>query len=458
MKILLVNPPYEESIYTEPPLGLAYIAAMLENDFEVRIFDCVAMGWDLERYGEELKKFSPDIVGITAMTPTLSSAAELAKTTKRILPNAKIVLGGPHITLLSEETMKEIPELDFGIMGEGEYVMRELAIALKNGKPLDFKGIVYRKDGKIVSNGRSELIQNLDALPFPARHLLPMDKYTKVVGEPKKFVTMMTARGCPYNCIFCAKAIFGRIYRERSVKNVIEEIVQLKKEYGIKEIVFYDDSFTLNRDRIMKLCDEMIKLDYRIKWKCETRVNLVDEELLKKMKKAGCYVIAYGIESGVQKNLDFLAKGVKLEDIRKAVEMTKKAGIEVEAYFIIGIPGETKEDAERTIKFAKELDVDYVQFSILTPLPDTDLYKYAVKKGLMQDVNWSKFSYFGDKATMTLKLENFAPEELQKLKNKAMHDFYFRPGYILKRMKKIKSLSELKTHLSAVKVLLKWKS
>jgi radical SAM superfamily enzyme YgiQ (UPF0313 family) len=238
----------------------------------------------------------------------------------------------------------------------------------------------------------------------------------------------------------------------------MEEIVQLKEKYAIKEIVFYDDSFTLNRDRIMKLCDEMIKLGHRIRWKCETRVNLVDEELLKKMKRAGCYVIAYGIESGVQKNLDFLAKGVKLEDIQKAVKMTKTAKIDVEAYFIIGIPGETKEEAEKTIGFAKELDVDYVQFSILTPLPDTELYKYATKHGLMKDVNWSKFSYFGDKSDVTMKLEDFTPEELQKVKKRAMKEFYFRPRYVLKRIKKIRSLGELRSNLSAVKVLLKWKS
>ena len=457
MKILLVNPPYEESVYTEPPLGLAYIAAMLENDFEVRIFDCVAMGWNLERYGEELRNFSPTIVGITAMTPTLSSAAAVARTTRKILPEARIVLGGPHITLLAEETMKEIPEIDFGVMGEGEYVTRDLAFALKDGKPLDFKGIIYRKEGQIINNGRSDLIQDLDALPFPARHLLPVDKYTKVVGEPKKFATMMTARGCPYNCIFCAKAIFGRIYRERSVKNVIEEIVQLKKEYGVKEIVFYDDSFTLNKDRIMNLCDELIKLDYKIKWKCETRVNLIDEELLKRMKEAGCYVIAYGIESGVQRNLDFLSKGVKLEDIRKGVKITKDAGIEVEAYLIIGIPWETKEEVEETIKFAKQLDVDYVQFSILTPLPDTELYKYAKEHGLMEEVDWCKFSYFGDKASVTMKLENFTPEELQALKNRAMKEFYMRPKYILKRIASIRSFGEFKNLISAAKVLMKWK-
>jgi radical SAM superfamily enzyme YgiQ (UPF0313 family) len=453
-----VNPPYEESVYTEAPLGLAYIAAILEKEFDVKIFDCVAMRWNLDKYGEELKNFSPDIIGITAMTPILSSAAAVAKTTKQILPNAKIVLGGPHITLLAEETMKEISEIDFGVMGEGEYVMQNLAFALRDGKALDFKGIIYRKEGKLVNNGRSDLIQDLDALPFPARHLLPIDRYTKIMGEPKKFVTMMTARGCPYNCIFCAKAMFGRIYRERSVKNVIEEIDQLKKEYGIKEIVFYDDSFTLNKNRIMKLCDEMIKLDYNIKWKCETRVNLVDEKLLKKMKEAGCYVIAYGIESGVQKNLDFLAKGVKLEDIQKGVKMTKDAGIEVEAYLIIGIPGETKEEVEETIRFAKELDVDYVQFSILTPLPDTELYKYAKEHGLIREVNWSKFSYFGDKANVTMKLENFTPEELQALKNRAMKEFYMRPRYVLKRITSIRSWGEFKNLISAAKVLIKWKS
>ncbi len=459
MKVLLVNPPYEESVYSEPPLGLAYIAAMIEKDFTVKIFDCAVMGWGLKEYAEELKKFSPDVVGITATTPTVGITLSVAKLSKEVLPEVKIVAGGPHVTLLAESIMKESPYVDFAIMGEGEYAMRDLVLALRDNKPLkDIKGLIYRENGNIVNNGRTDLIQNLDALPFPARHLLPMNKYSKFIGERKKYITMMSARGCPYNCIFCAKSIFGRIYRERSVKNVIEEIEDAKEKFGIKEVLFYDDSFTFNRRRVVELCDEMINRKLHIKWNCKTRVNIVDEELLKKMRQAGCYLISYGVESAVQKNLNFLRKGITPEQVEKAFKMTKKAGIQVEGYFVIGIPGETVEEIEETIKFAKKIKPDYAQFSILTPLPETDLYTYACENKLMRgDVDWSKFSYFGDKTAVTMDV-GIPQEKLIQLRNKAMHGVYMNPGYVLRKVTSIRSIGDVKNLMTGAKILLKWGS
>ncbi len=459
MKILFVHPPYVESVYSEPPLGLVYIAAMLEKDFEVKIFDCAVMGWGLKEYGEELKKFAPDIVGITATTPTVNVALSVAKLSKELLPNVKIIAGGPHVTLLAESIMKESSYVDFAIMGEGEYAMRELAVALRDKKPLTgIKGLIYRDKGKIINNGRTELIQDLDALPFPARHLLPMDRYSKFIGERKKYVTMMSARGCPYNCIFCAKSIFGRIYRERSVKNVIEEIEQTKKEFGIKEILFYDDSFTFNRKRVMELCDEMIKRKYKLRWNCKTRVNIVDEELLKKMHEAGCYLISYGVESAIQKNLNFLRKGITPKQVEDAFKITKKAGIQVEGYFVIGIPGETVEEIEETIKFAKKLEPDYAQFAILTPLPETDLYTYAVEHKLMRgDVDWSKFSYFGDRTAVTMDV-GIPQDELIRLRNKAMHEVYMNPKYMLRKLLSVRSAGDLLNLMTGAKILLRWGS
>lgn len=455
MKILLVNPPYEERVYLHPPLGMCYIASVLQREgYEVRILDFPAEKKSPEDYRKTLRKYSPDLVGIYAMTPHINSAAEVAKNTRKTLPDSSILLGGPHVTVLPENTMKEIPEVDIAVLGEGEETITGVMSAIK--KKTSFKGLkgtVYRTGKSIKNNGIRGYIKNLDSLPFPDRDLL-LGKYHKSLGK-NPYATMMTSRGCPYSCSFCAKEIFGRTYRSRSVENIIDEIVMLKEKYRIKELVFFDDSFTLKKERIMKLCDGLIKEDLDIQWKCETRVDLVDRELLKKMNDAGCYLIAYGVESGVQKSLDFLNKRFTIEQTKKAIQNTKAAGIMTQAYLIIGVPGETRNDVKKTIDFAMSLDLDFAQFSLLVPFPGTELYKYADEKGMVQCDDWSSYTYFGDSSKSILGTEAISVDELERIRDKTIKSFYLRPNYLIKRFNNLLKYNDISTIIHSLGILTK---
>jgi radical SAM superfamily enzyme YgiQ (UPF0313 family) len=453
MKVLLINPPYEESVYLHAPLGLCYVASVLERDgHEVQILDFPAEKVTMSEYRRLLKRWKPDIVGITSMTPHIKSASEIAKTTRKVLPKIKIILGGPHVTILPRRTMNEIPEIDIGILGEGEYTIAEITKRMEAKSDISsMKGTIVRKGKSLKNNGPSARIENLDELPFPARHLLK-GKYHKSLGK-SPYATMMTSRGCPYSCLFCAKEIFGRSYRARSVENVMDEIRLLKEKQGINELIFFDDSFTLKKDRVIELCNSLIKDDLGIQWKCETRANLVDGTLLNIMKAAGCYLVAYGIESGVQKNLDFLNKGTTLGQIRKAISATKEAGILAQGYFIFGIPGEMKDDMKKTSEFALSLDLDFTQFSLLIPFPGTELYNYAEKNNLISNTDWSHYSYFGDSSRSIIKLSEIPFKELEKIRSDALRRFYMRPGYILGKFTTILRYNDLSTIFNSFRML-----
>jgi radical SAM superfamily enzyme YgiQ (UPF0313 family) len=297
-------------------------------------------------------------------------------------------------------------------------------------------------------------IENLDSLPIPSRELIDMKKYSahlKTQNTPA--TTIMTSRGCPFQCIYCSKPITGSKLRSVSPENVIKEIEHLINNYGIKEIIFYDDSFTLDRERAIKICDLIIQKNIRIKWQCETRVNLVDEGLLKKMKQAGCATIAYGIESGSNRVLNILKKGITTEQIKTAVGMTKKAGIQTIGYFMLGIPGETEKEITQTINFAKSLSLDFAQFAIATAYPGTELYQMAKEQNKLTN-DWSKSIYaLGGKPTVSL--SEIDIDKLYKYAKKAYHEFYFRPKYILNRIKKIKSPKNLIYNLRGLKTLIK---
>lgn len=453
MKILFVNPPGKEELYTSPPLGMAYLASVLRKEHEVDIVDCSIDGFrGLER---RLNNIEPDVVGVTAMTPNMQEAVETIKFIKRTSPGSRIIMGGPHVTVVPQETLKNINEVDVVVRGEGEETCKELFSKMEKNKPLNsVKGISFRHN-KVFHTENRPLIENLDKIPFPSRDILPIKKYRQSISREKHFTTMMTTRGCPFNCLYCVKGIFGRVYRSRSPENIIAEIEKIINDYSIKEIIFYDDTFTLQKERIIRLCDLIIKHKLDISWKCETRVDLVDRKLLIKMKRAGCYLIAYGVESGNPELLKVVRKGIKKDQIRKTFRLTKECGIETIAYFMFGIPGETKMTMKQTLDFAMELDPNYAQFSIATPLPGTDLYKLALEKGLLNETDWSKFSYLGKKSYPLIKLENITPEELIEARNHAMRKFYFRPKYAIRKIAECKNPYILKRNIYAIKTLLK---
>jgi len=443
------------------PLGLAYLAAAIRNnDYEVEIIDASALNYTNKQLIEHLKKSKPDLVGISILTPMYLRAKETIHNIKKSIKNIKIVVGGPHVTVFPKLTLEENPEIDFAIYGEAEHTIVEVLDALEKKSSLKkIKGLVLRDKDKVIINPAREIIKDIDTLSFPARDLLPMKIYRPAPTYFNKLPSylILTSRGCPYNCSYCSK-VMGNVYRAHSVKRVIEEMELLIDIYNAKEIIFRDDTFTVNRQRVEDLCDEIIKrkIHEKIKWTCMSRVNLVDLELLQKMKKAGCWSMHFGIESGSQRLLDLIQKGIKLEQSRNAIKWARKAGIETKAFFMIGLPTETKEESLATIKFSKELDPDWVQFTITTPYPGTKLYNITKKDGTLKSFKWEDYQTWAGWSNKDLVYvpEGRNADELKELQRYAMRSFYFRPKFILRQIKNINH-KNIKLYLNGFYALLK---
>lgn len=429
---MLILPPSKSAIkstlgVTGPPLGLGYLASALEkNGHEVRLIDSLAMGYDLADVKRAVQKFDPELVGITATTPAIYDAYSIARVVKEVNPDCRTVLGGPHVTFMARETLEECPQLDVVVKGEGEQTIAELA----SGKKLwAIKSIAFRKKGKIKESEKRGFVKNLDEIPFPAYHSLPMKKYEM---RGIKFAAMVTSRGCPFQCVFCSSSkLCGKIWRGRSPENVLGEIKLLREKYGVREIEFLDDTFTLNKERTKALCALIRKEKVDISWSCSSRVDTINEELARELKEAGCHSIYLGVESGSQRSLNFLKKGINLNQTKKAVTVLKKLKLNTVSTFIIGIPGETVKAIEKTIKFAKKLTPTLAQFTILTPYPGTEIYEFARKNDLLLTKDWSKYTTLDP----VMKLPRFTARKLKGLLRNAYISFYCRPTQILRIFK-----------------------
>ncbi len=437
MRTLFILPPSKFALreavgITALPLGLAYLASVLEVEGQrVKIIDCPTLNYDMRSLEKEVKGFKPDVVGITSTTSTIYDAYKVAELIKEINSKAKVVIGGPHVSFTAKETLKECPFIDIVVRGEGEITTKELMLHLEKGFSLEeVKGISFRKNGKIVETEDRPFIKNLDKLPFPAYHLLPMDKYK--VGK-HRFANTITSRGCPFSCIFCSSSeLCGRVWRARSPENVVEELKVLKSEYDVSEIEFLDDTFTLNSRRVEKICDLMIKENLNLSWSASSRVNTITQRLADIMKKAGCHTIYLGIESGSQKILDLIQKGISVIQAEKAVQIVKRADINALGSFIIGVPGETAKSIKKTIRFAKRLNLNFVQFSICTPYPGTRLYKIAKEKGLILTQDWSKYTILDP----VMKTPGILGKELKKWLMRAYLSFYLRPKFLFEQIRR----------------------
>ncbi len=397
------------------PIGIMYLASLLKNNgHEVELLDAEAMNFGFEDTVDFIKKKDYDVVGMTSTTPLFNACITIATELKRANLNLKIVLGGPHISALPNESISFDP-IDFIVIGEGEYSFLELVKTIEQkGDFSQVKGIGYKQDGKVILTPRRELISNLDELPFPARELINNDLYLKLYTG-KKYTVMTSTRGCPYQCIFCDSVItFGHRARFRSADNVIAEIKEVVEKYGITDITFTDDTFTLNKERTIEICKKIIDNDLKINFICSSRANTIDEERLEWLKKAGCIQITFGIESGDEGILKIIKKGITLDMARKAIAMVKKAGIGTHASYMLGNPGETLDTVRRTITFAKELDTDYAQFSIATPFPGTEMWKIANEQGLIKIKDFSKFTWYYSPTFETKELPADLLIQLQK--------------------------------------------
>lgn len=392
MKTLLIHPDtprlYGIGGQCAFPLGLGYIAAVLEKEHDVKVIDVRAEKLDDDSLRKSISKVDPEIVGITSDTVTFQRAIEIAELIKQINMGILVVVGGAHSNVWPDYPLK-YDCFDISVYGEGERTAVELWDRIDRGEPYeDVKGIAYRRRDGIILNQRREFVENLDELPFPARHLFPMDKYN---GEGSLYISPVypigTSRGCPFSCAFCSNnVVFGRRYRFRDPKNVVDEVELLINQYNAKGIYFREDLFTVNKERVIGICDEIIRRGLNFKWECESRVNTISVEMLKAMKEAGCELIWFGVESGSQEILNYLNKQITLSQIKEAYSFCKEIGIKTGASFMIGVPGENMNDIYKTIDLAKELRprFEFAWFNIFTGYPTSPLYEYVKENKLYE--------------------------------------------------------------------------
>jgi radical SAM superfamily enzyme YgiQ (UPF0313 family) len=400
MRVALVSPKWNRKANDYPPLGLGYLAAVLENArHEVRVFDLsLSPSSPLESDIRPVIDFDPQLIGITAMTSVYEAAQETATLLKAKL-GRPIVVGGPHATMFPERLLTESPVLDYVVRGEGEGTILELVQALDGRRDLSsIAGLTYRLHGDVVSNSDRELITDLDNLPFPARHLFALPRYNLRTPEGQPMITVLSSRGCPYNCSYCFKGIVGRTYRQRSPQNIAAELKMVIGDTGIRNFYFIDDLFTADVKRLQALLDLLIAERLEIRWQCLGRVDRVNPEILHRMYAAGCRRIHYGIESGNPEVLKQISKGIKLDQVRQAVRWAKEAGIQVKGYFMLGLPGDTEATMQQTVDLAVELDLEEAMFSLTTPFPGTRLWDELVKRHPETEYNqdFSRAYYYGN--------------------------------------------------------------
>ncbi len=469
MNILLINPPIENTIASVqpkeleegldflPPLGLMYVAAYIKKttSHDVEILDCQVEEMGYSQLKDEVIKRKPDVVGITAMTFTLIDVMKAAKVVKGVNPKTKVILGGPHVMIFPDETINN-KEIDFLVLGEAEGAIKPLLANMDNPKELkNIRGLVFKDGETIINTGQADFIENLDNLPFPARHLTPYGKYFSVLSPRRPVTTMFTSRGCPFKCLFCDRPQLGKIFRARSAKSVVDEMEECVK-MGIQEIFIYDDTFGVDRRRVLDICDGIEKRNLSIVWDIRTRVNTVDREVLEALKRANCQRIHYGVEAGTQRILNVLRKGITLKQVEDAFRITKEVGIQTAGYFMLGSPTETKEDIVETIRFMKKINPDYVHITITTPFPATDLYKMAQEEKVLTNDIWRDFAKDPKPGFIPPVWEkNLSRTQLLSLLGSAYRSFYFRPSYAIKKILQLESPGEFFQKAKAAFQLLK---
>jgi len=437
MRVTLVNAQVLDGNNVVPPLGLMYIGAVLEKaGHAVQIYDA-----DPEYQAtiiNDIKEFNPDLIGLSFLTVGYQRASNFTKSLKEAMPDKMYCSGGVHTSVKPKETLEAF-DLDFIVVGEGEDTIIEVCEKLGNNEDLtDVNGVMYRKDGEIIVNERREMIKDLDTIPFPARHLIDMKPYLMPPGiirghADSNQTTIVTSRGCPFQCIYCGSHnIFGRKTRRRSVKNVVDEIEHLYKNFGITGIYYCDDTFTLSPKWVREYCEELTQRNLPIKWAGQSRVDQTDIELMKLMKKSGLVQLDFGVESGSEKILKVLGKGGagdRKSQIKKSFKLCKELDIRTLATFIIGNPEETKEDIEESFQVAKDIDADYTAFYFLTPYPGTAIYETAIEKGWLDpNIPFSEI-WAHRQPELPLMAITFGKEELRDIRRK-MQNAFFRKNYL----------------------------
>ena len=438
-KELLVIPPL-------PPTDLMYLASIAENcGFEAIIRD-YSQGGNFEA---DLKEFQPNYLVANIATPTFKSDMMAAQLAKEIVPSiCTIVKGAPFLTY-NTNTIYENPFIDYVIIGEAELTLKDILDGVPDNEIL---GICYRENFQPVKNDKRPFIDNLDILPFPARHLVDNSIY-KRPDNGKVQAVVKVARGCPFHCFFClATPVSGAKVRTRSPENIVAELKECVEKYNIKNFLFWSDIFNFNREWTLELCQKIIESGLKITWSSNTRADTMDDEMAKMMYKSGCRLVSIGVESGSQKMLDNIGKKITLDDIRNTVKILKKNKIKIYNYFVIGLPWETEETVEETIKFAIELDSNFISFYTATPLPGTKYFAYAMLNKLVEGNLDFRSAYYEP----VVRSEHLSKERIFELHKQAVKRFYLRPKFILKTLLSLRSFAEVKNYfIAGMNLLLK---
>lgn len=436
-----------------PPISLAYIAATAKKaNHDVKILDMDAEKIDIHHLNKYIKNFNPKVIGFNVLTNNLKEILAISKIIKIENPNIMIIYGGVQLNLYPELTIK-YPYVDFGVIGEGEETFPELLDSLEKKKNLEsVKGIIYKKNNKIIKTPPREPIPDLNLIPFPARELLLNNKYYSLISQRSPVTIAITSRGCPYNCSFCYRPNYWHKIRYVSPQYVINEFKECS-DLGIKEIMIYDDNFSLNRERTIEICKKLINEKLDLTWDIRTRIDQIDEELLRWLWKAGCKRICYGVESGDPDVLKTYNKKITIPKIKEVFQMTRKFGFDILAYFMIGAPGETKETINNTFKTMISLDPDYIHLTHLIPYPDTSLFNYGVKNGIFKEDIWTKLSSLDYNTFPMFTNGELTREDIFDYVKMGYHKFYYRPNYILQRFRKISNFKSLwRTFKAAISI------
>lgn len=438
-KDLIVIPPL-------PPTDLMYLAAVAEKaGLEAKINDYSQNG----DYEADLKEFNPDYLVVNIATPTLEHDLDAVKKAKEICPNVITIAKGAAFLTLADRIIKEHNELDFGILGEAENTLKEIL----EGKPkAEILGLYYKENDEVKFTGNRPFIEDLDSLPFPARHLVDNNIYRRPDNN-KVQATIKVSRGCPFHCFFClATPVSGAKVRRRSPENIVAEIKECVEKYNIKNFLFWSDIFNIDKEWTMKLCQAIIDSGLKITWSANTRADTADLEMAEMMYKSGCRLVSIGVESGSQYMLEKMGKKITLNDVRRTVKVFKKAKIRIYNYFVIGLPWETEETVEETIKFAIELNSDFISFYTATPLPGSRFYDYALEHNLFDKETSFENAYYYP----AVNTHNLSRERVFELHKSAIKRFYLRPLYILKMLSRIRSFAEIKNYfIAGMNVLLR---
>ena len=468
MRVLIINPPWPGKGYgtrsqnriikhrsdkfLQYPLFLSYSAAQLKAaGMAASYIDSVIQDLDMAKTLEGAKREKPDVIFMETTTPSIEADYQSLTALKQAT-GATILVGGPHASYFHKEVLEECPAVDAVI--RHEFDTKIVNVVSNLGHLSQVRGITYRDNGRIVDNGNGEYAQDLDKIPFPDREAIPWHWYVEAWYSRQPFMNLMTSRGCPYQCAFCLwpQIMDGHKQRFRSLDNVFAEIHHLLESYGLKELNIDDGTFTTNRQRVMEFCRRLREEKINLIWTCNGRVDNLDDEMLEEMKKSGCKMIRLGVESGSQEVLDRIRKHLTLEQIEKGVRMVKKHGIQALGGFMFGFPYDSRESIEQTIRFAKKLSPDQVQFSICMGYPGTSLYEYAKESNLLLAQSFKEFDMTYGPVMKTVDMER---HELEHILARAYREFYFRPGFFLQTMRNMWDLDEIRRVFRSMKSLVR---